>query len=316
MDLKEEYFNSFSKKDFEILLNCLNTQGYVIDGKDENGITFSSVQIEHMSQNMFDKLCLKYSFESNIIISTTGNYYPEEGAYYIVFNEEYYEYSEAKIIMDNYVLKGIEKYQDLYIDFEKDALSVITQISDNLSENWSRNLKSEQTLNNIANIKQYCFSLNTPKQQYCNLWLIERDGQLTVSNIVPNENNQLTIQEYNRILNYFVTENIDNTPIKYHITKNNLYIEDILGESIAKKFKKFSRTSNMSTGHSHPSDEKKWLDFLYSMISEEKYLSTDELIYFLTRDGWNEETAFDLALDMEYGITLMKYAKNGGSDDL
>jgi hypothetical protein len=103
MNLKEEYFNSFSKNDFEVLVRTLESQGYVIDGKKEEGLPFSSVQIEHMSQDMYNRLCTKYNISSDIEVSTTGHYYPEHGAYYIVFNEEFYDYNQAKNIMDKYI---------------------------------------------------------------------------------------------------------------------------------------------------------------------------------------------------------------------
>jgi len=103
MNLKEEYFKSFRKNDFEILFKTLNTQGYIIDGKEEEGLSFSSVQIEHMSQDMFDRLCIKYNFPSNVKVSVVGHFYPEHGAYYIVFNKEFYDYNEAKNIMDKYI---------------------------------------------------------------------------------------------------------------------------------------------------------------------------------------------------------------------
>lgn len=103
MNLNEEYFNSFSKNDFEVLVRTLETQGYVIDGKEEEGLPFSSNQIEHMSQDMFDRLCAKHNISSDIEVSTTGHFYAEHGAYYIVYNEELYDYNQARNIMDKYI---------------------------------------------------------------------------------------------------------------------------------------------------------------------------------------------------------------------
>lgn len=99
----EEYFNSFSKNDFEVLMRTLESDGYIIDGKEEEGLTFSSVQIEHMLQDMYNQLCVKYNISSNIEVSTTGHYYPEHGAYYILFNEEFYDYNQARDILDKYI---------------------------------------------------------------------------------------------------------------------------------------------------------------------------------------------------------------------
>ena len=103
MDLEEKYFNSFTENDFEILVRTLETQGYVIDGKEEEGLSYSSVQIEHMSQNMFNRLCTKFNISSKINIFCIGHFYPTEGAFYIVYNKEIYELEEAKKIMDIYI---------------------------------------------------------------------------------------------------------------------------------------------------------------------------------------------------------------------
>jgi hypothetical protein len=103
MNLNEEYFNSFSHKDFELLIEILETQGYVIDGKEEQGISYSSTQIEHMTQDMFNRLCQKFDISNELNVSAVGNFYQSEGAVYVLFDSKKYEYKEIKIILDSYV---------------------------------------------------------------------------------------------------------------------------------------------------------------------------------------------------------------------
>lgn len=103
MNYKEEYFNTFNKNDFEVIVRTLETQGYVIDGKEEEGVSFSSNQIEHMSQEMFNKLCAKFKILCDIKVSKTGHFYSDNGAFYIVYNEKFYKYEEARRIMDKYI---------------------------------------------------------------------------------------------------------------------------------------------------------------------------------------------------------------------
>lgn len=103
MNLNEEYFNSFSHKDFELLIEILETQGYVIDGKEEQGISYSSTQIEHMTQDMFNRLCQKFDISNELNVSVVGNFYQSEGAVYVLFDSKKYEYKEIKIILDSYV---------------------------------------------------------------------------------------------------------------------------------------------------------------------------------------------------------------------
>jgi len=103
INLQEEYFNSFAKSDFEILVKCLEEQGYVIDSKEEHGISFSTVQIEHMNIDMFNSLCKKFNITTEIEFSKTGHYYSEHGAYSIIFNVDQYDYETARKELDNYV---------------------------------------------------------------------------------------------------------------------------------------------------------------------------------------------------------------------
>lgn len=101
MDLYEEYFNSFDDHDFRRLVTLLETKGYVIDTKDG----FSSVQIKHMTEDMFDQLCKKFEIKADITYSKTGGYYPTEGGYSMLFNSNIVDYAEAKKILDHKVME-------------------------------------------------------------------------------------------------------------------------------------------------------------------------------------------------------------------
>mgnify|MGYP005664134877 CR=1 FL=1 len=103
MYLEEEYFNSFTKSSFEILVRCLEEQGFVIDSKEEYGISFSCMQIKHMGENMFNKLCKKFIITTEIEFSKTGHFYQEHGAYSIIFNADDYDYESARKKLDKYV---------------------------------------------------------------------------------------------------------------------------------------------------------------------------------------------------------------------
>ncbi len=104
MNLQEEYFNSFTQSDFEILVKCLEGQGFVIDSKEEYGIGFSTVQIEHITEDMFNKLCNKFNLTTEITFSKTGRYYQKAGAYSIIFDADVYDYESARKELDKYVL--------------------------------------------------------------------------------------------------------------------------------------------------------------------------------------------------------------------
>ncbi len=83
-------------------------------------------------------------------------------------------------------------------------------------------------------------------------------------------------------------------------------LEDLLSDESCRKFRKFSRTANKSTGRAHPSDEEKWLEFIYSILKNGEYLAIEDLRFFLQEDRWDEQTALELSLDYEYGYETHK----------
>lgn len=102
--MNEQAFKSFSRKEvFVNFINIIEAQGYVVDGKKENGLSFSSTQVEHMTQELYDSLCDLHEIENNINIHKTGHFYPEHGAYYIAFDGDRYEFKSARKVMDRYI---------------------------------------------------------------------------------------------------------------------------------------------------------------------------------------------------------------------
>ncbi|RXJ90744.1 hypothetical protein CRV01_06230 [Arcobacter sp. CECT 8983] len=106
-DLNKEHFDAFTKDGFEIFINCLETQGYVIDSKEESGYVFSSTQLDNMTEEVFNALIEKFNIDTDLNhernISSTGKYHEEHGGYKIIFNDEIVDYYEAKEILRQYL---------------------------------------------------------------------------------------------------------------------------------------------------------------------------------------------------------------------
>jgi hypothetical protein len=201
----------------------------------------------------------------------------------------------------------MKQYQELHITIDNSSQSLINKITRNLSCGWKRDEKSEQSLASTSGMHPFCFKLESE----CELWMIERDKQLVVTNILPIEKQELSILEYNVLINDFV-QKFESSGIKCFLTKENIKLPDILSKDSSQKFDAFSHTANKSTGHAHPCDEERWFDFLYSMVTNGENIGTNEIVHFLCEDGWDEQTAFDLAMDMEYGYRTMEFASRGG----
>ncbi len=199
----------------------------------------------------------------------------------------------------------MKQFQELTIHPLSSASEIINLITQHLSPNWSRAYDQEKRMNELSFVRQYGF-----KYKDVSLWIVENYQDLTVSNIVPNYSGQLSIDDYNDILNSFVNENLVNlsTLVQYRLTKPEITLYDVVHRDIAVKFEVFCRSSNKSTGYSHPSDERKWFDLLLTMVDKNEYLGFDFCRSFLLEYGWTEEWAYRLAVDMEYGCSAMRFA--------
>jgi len=101
------HFESFPKYAFEIFINCLETQGFVIDFKTEKGYSFSSTQLDNMTREVFKKLIEKFNidtaFDYDEDFSRSGTYRNEHGGYSIIFNNKILDLDEAHKILDEYI---------------------------------------------------------------------------------------------------------------------------------------------------------------------------------------------------------------------
>lgn len=103
MKQKEMCLTSFDEESFSSLVSGLMNESYVIDGREVRGITFSSTQIEHMDQEIFNKLCVRFHVESGVEVRTTGNFFSSQGAFYIIYDTSTYDYQSAQKVLAKFV---------------------------------------------------------------------------------------------------------------------------------------------------------------------------------------------------------------------
>jgi len=180
------------------------------------------------------------------------------------------------------------------------------------SQHWQRNVEKEKKLIDFFPPEsQICFYFSAKPELSSSLWLIEKSDNLShylqVTNIIPERKTELSIDEYNGILQNFVDCNLKGSGLQHELSKADVSLLDLLSDESCEKFTVFSTTSNKTTGRLHPSDEEKWFEFIYSTLMHDEYLHPNDLQYFLIEDGWDKSTAFELSLDYEYGYNAMKY---------
>ena len=163
-----------------------------------------------------------------------------------------------------------------------------------------------------------------------NTW---REGYVQLCNIVPLEKSQLTIDEYNKLLELFYIDVVK----KYGETHEHIKIVgpssdrfeplEYITEKALKKLILFCNSANKSTGSSHPADEERWFDFICQTVDDGKTFACDDLYRFLMdeeywgkkEDGflgvigefaWDEQKAEKLAYEYENYVRILKYYKN------
>jgi len=133
-----------------------------------------------------------------------------------------------------------------------------------------------------------------------------------VSNITPSKIGQLTYAQYNAILADFAervaTPILDRFNFTITRTEPRQSVDDWLSPDAALKLKNFSGAANKSTGASHPSDQRRWFGFLVAAHRAGNELSADRLARWLHEvEGWDEESAHDLAGDFEKSLSLLTF---------
>lgn len=138
------------------------------------------------------------------------------------------------------------------------------------------------------------------------------DDGYRVPNIVPLETGSLTFAQYNTILADFIehiaTPVVEELGFTIITTKSQQTLDDWLSSDAAEKLRRFSRAANKSTGASHPSDERRWFDFLVAVHRAGDKLDADRLARWLHEaERWDEESAHKLAGDYEQSLALLAF---------
>ncbi len=205
-------------------------------------------------------------------------------------------------------------YRELELEGAKSALTkAIEIISDSLDNGWSRNIDKERWISAVASDKKYCFSCRKEEErEAAELWLAyPNDKTLTVTNIVPQETNRLSMEQYNLIISEFYkrfAEPVANTlGIAHTLSPATKPIEEWLSKEAATKLRKFSRFANKTTGSSQPNDRQRWIDFLVAAHSETKTISPDILTQWLIENQWYEDVAHDLSKEYVLSHSLLTF---------
>lgn len=211
-------------------------------------------------------------------------------------------------------------FQDLYIKLKNyDIEKFVELLAQQCNEKWQRDLDQEKNMRLLGEMA-ICFKrLADDPIKSAGLTLFKKENNiLYVPNIVPLETSQFSTTEYNLVLKEFVEEilrptlkdnSITQDQIDYELTPEQVFIEDIAGEDVAKELNNFSALANKSTGSYHPCDKERWFNFLVTANKAGKSLYTDLLENTLIEQGWSADMANKLATEYEFAQSLLNYTK-------
>lgn len=159
-----------------------------------------------------------------------------------------------------------------------------------------------------------------------------RQGYVKVGNVVPIDKNQLTVEEYNAVLDLFYKDIV----VPYSLVHEEINIVgptsdqfkplDYITPEALRKLELFCNGANKSTGSSHPCDEERWYDFICQTVDDNMIFDSDTLYKFLCDEdywgkkeddflgvmghfAWGEDMAAELASEYENYVAILQYYK-------
>ena len=142
----------------------------------------------------------------------------------------------------------------------------------------------------------------------------DEETEYKVTNIIPYKTGQLTISQYNRILNdlynNFTLPHCKEYGLVAKLSEFEITLEKYISKESSSLLHTFSIAANKSTGTSHPLDKARWFKFVINVFNDGSDLPTDILNRWLVEvEDWSENMAFELIIEFEQAISLLKAYK-------
>ena len=211
---------------------------------------------------------------------------------------------------------NLSVFKDLTIfDAAKKIADIGKMLEEQLPSEWVRDHAREDDAQKLDTNKWLVFNRSVQdKIPAASLFFSAIDSDLKVTNIVPQTARELSKQQYNSILTEFyeaATHPVCKVmSLRCELTHDELPLTNWLTEKAAEKLVRFSKCANKSTGSAHPLDRDRWFDFLVQVVSDGSDFDTGTLEQWLiTIEHWPEESAYNIILQYEFGIDLLKFAR-------
>lgn len=221
-------------------------------------------------------------------------------------------------------------YKELYIYGNRQALEQFqTEIHKNMGDDWVKP-QPDDLLKDYILIDYVGRDLEPSRIAiYYNADELKED-YIRVVNIIPLKKSQLSIEEYNKILDKFYCDIVK----PYGEMHKEIVIEKpttdefdplkYISVDALQKLRFFCNAANKTTGSSHPCDEERWYDFICQTVVDNKVFDYDTLYNFLIDKeywgekesdiiaaighyAWDEEQAMKLASEYDNYVRFLQF---------
>ena len=207
-------------------------------------------------------------------------------------------------------IKSIEVFQDLSLMFREEHRVKIRQaLQGHAKEPWHHAEKREKKIAEDTMAFERKSGGGLPNSGLT-LWTESYGYQ--VINIVSLEVDDIDISVYNDILNDFLNRIVKpaskDAVFRMKTSPRMQSITDWTSQRVADALHHFSVLANKSTGSGHPSDRKRWFQFLISARRARRRLDSYLLRRWLVEaEGWPSEVAVKLVEEYNYGMNLLDH---------
>jgi hypothetical protein len=192
---------------------------------------------------------------------------------------------------------------------------LMQRIEQSLRDGWTREAEKEARLkaDNKVEHKIFSCSKSGSRPAAALFFTADKNSYLYVANIVPREGRELTVDQYNALLNEFRASFVEpasresGLDVEIITTSAVRTIDNSMSPEMAQLLKSFSGLANKADGGTHPCDRERFFAFIVRAHKEGALLEETLLKELLAENDWPEESAFDLSCDYRFGIELLGY---------
>lgn len=211
----------------------------------------------------------------------------------------------------------MKAYRNLTISGSRDQLlAAAAEIEAMLIDGWARNKVYEENMSQSALLSAelcFCFSCSptTARRGAFLALMSNRAGNLSLANIVPNERERLSCDEFNYIVEEFLEKFAKPAAARagatINVSSGVVSIDDWFSKDTGAKLRRFLQRPGRGAT-SHPEDDKLWKSFLVSAHREHATVHADLLRRWLEEDaGCDQYRALELASDYERSREILSF---------